>query len=258
MDHSHQHTDLHSKNLRLVLFLNVAFTLQEIVGGIWTNSLAILSDALHDLGDSFSLSLAWYLERYSQRSEDNIFTYGYRRFSLLGALISTIVLLVGSLFILSEAVPRLLNPQHSNAQGMALMAIVGILVNGATVFGLRRDEGMNSRVVALHLLEDVLGWLAVLVVSIVLIFTDIHILDPLLSILLTIHILFNVFRNLGKTLQLFLQAAPEQLDLNELSLQIESIPGVQSTHHLHAWSLEGETTCSLCTSWWMNMPSAAR
>lgn len=238
---NHEHEHAHSQNLKLVFFLNLGFTLLEIVGGLWTNSLAILSDALHDLGDSASLGLAWYLERYSRKGEDATYTYGYRRFSLVGALLLTIILLVGSLFILAEAIPRLLNPQHSNAQGMALLALVGIAVNGAAALRLRREKGLNARVVAWHLLEDVLGWLAVLVVSIVLLFADIHQLDPLLSILITLYVLYGVLRNLRKTLALFLQAVPDDLDPARIRRSIEALPGVQSTHHLHAWSLEGES-----------------
>ena len=236
-EHSHTHGD----NLKLAFFLNLAFTVLEIVGGLWTNSLAILSDSLHDLGDSLSLGLAWYLERYSKRGEDSSFTYGYRRFSLVGALLNTIILLVGSIFIISEAIPRLFAPEHSNAQGMAILAVVGIAVNGIAVLRLREDKGFNARVVAWHLLEDVLGWVAVLAVSIVLYFSDIHVLDPLLSILIAFYILFNVARNLKKTLALFLQAVPEDMNPEAIGRGIEALPGVESTHHLHAWSLEGES-----------------
>jgi cobalt-zinc-cadmium efflux system protein len=240
-DHSHSHS-AHSQtqgdNLKLAFFLNLAFTILEIFGGLWTNSLAILSDSLHDLGDSFSLGMAWYLERYSHRSEDNSYTYGYRRFSLVGALLNTIILLVGSIFIISEAIPRLFAPEHSNAQGMA---VVGIAVNGFAVLRMRGEKGFNARVVAWHLLEDVLGWVAVLAVSIVLYFTDIHVLDPLLSILIALYILYNVARNLQKTLALFLQAVPEDMDPDAIGQSIEAMHGVDSTHHLHAWSLEGES-----------------
>lgn len=240
-DHPHSHLHGTSQNIRTAFFLNLGFALLEIVGGLWTNSLAILSDALHDFGDSLSLGVAWYLERYSHKSQDKTFTYGYRRFSLLGALINTIVLLAGSLYIITQAIPRLMNPQHSNAQGMALFALVGIGINGLAALRLRSEKSMNARIVAWHLLEDVLGWVAVLIVSIVMLFSDIHILDPILSILIAAYILYNVLRNLGKTLNLFLQAVPAQVDLAALGKQIESISGVVSTHHMHAWSLEGES-----------------
>jgi cobalt-zinc-cadmium efflux system protein len=236
----HQHAHESSVDIRVAFFLNLAFTLLEIVGGLWTNSVAILSDAVHDLGDSLSLGLAWYLDRYAQRGEDPRFSYGYRRFSLLGALINTVVLLVGSIFVLSEAVPRLVSPQHSNARGMAAFAIAGIAINGVAVFRLRGSKSLNARVIAWHLLEDVLGWAAVLVIATILLFADIHILDPALSILITLYVLYNVLRNMRETLSLFLQGVPENMDIDAIETQIAAVDNVESTHHTHIWSLDGE------------------
>ena len=240
MEHSHPHHSDTAQRIRIAFFLNLAFTVFEVVGGLFTNSLAILSDALHDLGDSFSLGLSWYMEKRSAQGSDERYSYGYRRFSLLAALVNTVVLIVGSLFILSEAIPRLFNPEHSNAQGMALLAVVGIAVNGIAALRMRGSQTLNAQVVAWHLMEDVLGWIAVLIVSIVLLFRDIHILDPLLSILITSYVLFNVLRNLRKTVALFMQAVPETIDLNAVELALLSIPHVKSTHHTHIWSLDGE------------------
>jgi cobalt-zinc-cadmium efflux system protein len=240
MTHNHPHTHSQTGNIRAAFFLNLGFTLFEIVGGIYTNSLAILSDALHDLGDSFSLGMSWYLENHSHRASDGRYSYGYRRFSLLAALINTVVLIVGSLFILSEAIPRLLNPEHSNATGMALLAVFGIIVNGLAVLRVRGSQSLNAQMIAWHLLEDVLGWIAVLIVSISLLFMDIHILDPLLSILISLYVLYNVIRNLRKTMALFLQAVPDAVNLPEVEHALLAIPQVQSAHHTHVWSLDGE------------------
>lgn len=237
MPHNHEHET--TGNIRTAFFLNLAFTLIEIFGGLWTNSMAILSDAIHDLGDSVSLGLAWYLENYSKREGDRRYSYGYRRFSLLGALINTTILIVGSVFILSEAIPRLFSPEPTNAPGMVIFALIGIIINGLAVLRLRGTESMNARVVALHLLEDVFGWVAVLVVSILLIFTDYYILDPILSILFTLFILYNVVRNLRKTIALFLQAVPENLDIEEIEGELRTLDMVQSIHHTHIWSLDG-------------------
>lgn len=210
------------------------------MGGLLTNSIAILSDALHDLGDSLSLGVAWYLDRYSRKGQTKRYSYGYGRFSLLGAFINAVVLIIGSLFILSEAIPRLMNPEHSSPPGMILFAIIGIVVNGVAVLRLRNDRSMNAQVVAWHLVEDVLGWIAVLVVGITLLFIDIHILDPILSVLITLYVLYNVIKNLRKTLDLFLQATPESINLEEIELKLEAIQGVKSSHHTHIWSLDGE------------------
>ncbi|MEW6717515.1 MAG: cation diffusion facilitator family transporter [Chloroflexota bacterium] len=171
---------------------------------------------------------------------DQRFSYGYRRFSLLGALINTIILIVGSILVLSKAVPRLIHPEHSNAQGMVAFAIIGILINGAAVLRLRGSKSLNARVIAWHLLEDVLGWVAVLIVAITLIFTDLHILDPLLSILISCYVLYNVGKKLRETLTLFLQGVPRDIDIASLEDEIADVKNVKSTHHTHIWSLDGE------------------
>lgn len=236
--HRHDHTS--TENIRIAFFLNLVFTVLEIVGGLWTNSLAILSDAIHDLGDSFSLGLAWYLDRFSKRTNDRHFSYGYRRFSLLSALINTLVLVSGSIIILSKAIPRLIAPEQANAPGMVLIAVVGILANGAAVLRLRSERSMNARVVSWHLLEDVLGWIAVLIVSLVLLIADLYVLDPILSILITLYVLYNTLRNLWKTAGLFMQAVPENIDLEQIDEELRAIPEILSTHHTHVWSLDGE------------------
>lgn len=220
--------------------MNIGFAILEIAGGFWTNSVAILSDAVHDLGDGLAIGSAWLLEKRSHRGRDQKYSYGYRRFSVLGALINAVVLLVGSFFVLSEAISRLLNPQHSMAEGMILFAVFGIAVNGFAVLRLRGQTSLNASVVTWHLLEDVLGWTAVLIVGITLLFTDIHVLDPILSILITLYVLYNVVRNLRKSLAVFLQAVPEGVEIAELERQFLEIPSVCSTHHTHVWSLDGE------------------
>ena len=237
---SHGHSHGKPNNIRLAFFLNLAFTILEIIGGLLTNSVAIISDAIHDLGDSLSLGLAWFLENYAGRESDTKYSYGYRRFSLLGALINSSVLLVGSALILSRSVPRLFAPEPTDETGMLVLAVIGIVVNGIGMIRLRGDSSMNARVIGLHLLEDVLGWVAVLIVSIVLFFTDLYILDPLLSILITAWIVFNVVRNLRETLSVFLQRVPRDMDLADIIDRIRQVENVVDTHHTHIWSLDGE------------------
>ena len=237
---SHDHSNDSTGDLRLAFFLNLSFTIIEIAGGIWTNSLAILSDAIHDLGDSLSLGMAWYLETYARKDKDKKYSYGYRRYSLLSALINTVVLIVGSVFILSRAVTRLFNPEPVDAKGMILFAVLGIIVNGLAMMRLRGGKSLNAQVVAWHLIEDVLGWVAVLIMSIVLLFTDLYILDPIFSILITSFVLFNVIKNLRKTLALFLQAVPENMDLEKIENRLLAIDNVCSSHHTHIWSMDGE------------------
>ncbi len=214
----HEHNAV--ADLTIAFWLNFIFTILEIFGGLWINSVAVLSDALHDLGDSLSLGIAWGLERYSQRGSDQRFSYGYRRFSLLGALINTLVLVGGSLFVLSATIPRLFDPESFDAPGMIVFAIIGVVVNGLAVLRLRSARSANIQTIGWHLLEDVLGWAAVLVVGIVSLFADLPILDPLLSLLITLYVLSNVVGNLKQAALLFLQAVPAEIDLEALENQM--------------------------------------
>jgi cobalt-zinc-cadmium efflux system protein len=237
--HHHQH-DGSTADLKTAFWLNIGFALFEIVGGIWTSSLAVISDALHDLGDSLSLGLAWYLARVSERGEDASYSYGYRRFSLLGALINTLVLVIGSGIVLWRAIPALWSPTLPNARGMALLAVVGIAVNGVAVLRLRRQKSLNARTAALHLLEDALGWAAVLLVSGVLLIWDVPILDPLLSVIIALYVLYRAVAGLVNTMSVFLQRVPEGTDLRDIEKALLALPGVLDVHHTHAWSLDGE------------------
>lgn len=242
MAHDHDHSGHHheTENIKIAFFLNLAFTIIEIIGGFWTNSMAILSDALHDLGDSLSLGVSWYLQNYSKKGPDYKFSFGYSRFSLLGALINSIVLLGGSVLILSRAIPRIFNPEPVNAKGMIAFAVLGIFINGAAVLRLRKGKSLNEKVVTWHLLEDVLGWVVVLIGSIILNFKDLPIIDPLLSMGITIYILYNVVKNLKKVMNVFLQGVPEDISIEEIEKLVEEKTEALSVHHTHIWTIEGE------------------
>lgn len=235
---SHHHHDS-EKNISVAFFLNLGFTIIEIIGGFLTNSIAILSDAMHDFGDSISLGLAWYFQRVSKKESDYKYSYGYKRFSLLGAIINSVVLLAGSLFILSEAIPRIFHPQAANAQGMFLLAILGIVINGAAVLRLRKGNTINEKVVSLHLWEDVLGWIAILIGSVIMYFFNLPIIDPILSILISVYILINVFKNIRISMRIVLQGTPEEIDLDEIKKVLLSFKKIKSVHDLHVWSIDG-------------------
>lgn len=235
-DHDHHHA---TDNLKLAFFLNAGFTIFELIGGFYVNSVAIISDAVHDLGDTISLGTSWYLQKKSKKKSNAKFSFGYKRFSLLGALINSLVLIIGSIYVIYEAVSRLMEPEHSDAGGMLLFALVGVAVNGFAAWKLSRGTSMNEKVVSWHLMEDVLGWVAVLIVAIVLHFKDIHYLDPALSLLITVFILINVFKRLNETLFIFLQGVPKEIDLEEIGEKLKDIPNIASYHHMHVWSLEG-------------------
>lgn len=228
------------KNIKLAFFINLLFSIGEFIGGFLINSVAIMSDAVHDLGDATALGLSWFLQKFSKKKGDQKFSFGYKRFSLLGALINALILIAGSVYIFFQAIPLLFNPEHSNAQGMVWFAIAGVLLNGFAAYRLHKGKSVNEGVLTWHLLEDVLGWVAVLIVGIVLLFKDIHILDPILSIAIALFILFNVFRNLSKTMKILLEGVPQDINLDEVHSRIEKIPGVLSVKDLHIWSIDGE------------------
>lgn len=238
MSHNHEH-DHSVKNIKVAFFLNVAFTILEFIGGLYINSIAVISDAVHDLGDSLSLGTSWYLQHKSGQKANKKYTFGYHRFSLLGALINSVVLLVGSVYVIYHAVGRIITPEHSDATGMFFFALLGIAVNGYAAWKLSSGKTLNEQVVSWHLFEDVLGWGAILIVSIILHFKDIQYLDPALSLLITLYILWNAFKRLKETLNLFLQRNPEDIDLDKIEAQLISVSGIASIHATHTWSLDG-------------------
>jgi cobalt-zinc-cadmium efflux system protein len=239
-NHSHDHSnDLDTKNIQVAFWLNLCFALLELIGGFYTNSVAVLSDALHDLGDSISLGTSWYFQKKSQQKRDSHFTYGYRRFSLLGAFINCIVLTVGSVFVISESVQRIFNPSQPDARGMLILAVMGIGVNLVAMLGLKKGKSINERVMSLHFLEDVLGWAAVLVGSIVMMFYDVPVLDPLLSLSIAAFILFNVYKNMKAVFQIVLQGTPENISEDKIRSLIMSFPLVKGLHDVHVWSMDG-------------------
>jgi cobalt-zinc-cadmium efflux system protein len=228
------------RNIRIAFLLNLAFTLLEFAGGFFTNSLAIMADALHDLGDSFSLGLAWFLERIAQRKRSSLFSYGYKRFSLLSALINAIVLILGSVLILLFAIPRLFEPQPVYSPGMLVLAVIGVVVNGIAALRVHGGQTMNEKMVAWHLAEDALGWVGVLLVSILIYLFQLPVLDPLLSIGITLFILINVIRNFRKTVIIFLQGVPPSIAVDMVEQELLKIPGVVGIHDTHIWSMDGE------------------
>ena len=241
-NHSHNHSkDMSSQRIGWIFFLNFCFTIIEFIGGWLTNSTAIMSDAVHDLGDTLSIGTAWVLNKLGKKQANDEFSYGFRRLSLLGALLNGIFLIIGSIWIMTEAIPRLSNPVMPETEGMLILAIFGVCVNGFAAYKLSAGESLNERVLNWHLLEDILGWVAVLIVSIVLMFVELPILDPLLSIAFTLFILVNVARNLWSTLKLFVQSSPDAGLYDKVKHTLLKLNFVADLHHLHLWSLDGES-----------------
>jgi len=238
--HEHLHEPSAGKRIGVAFFLNLAFAILEIVGGIWTNSVAVLADALHDLGDSLALGFTWRFAKIAEKKGDADYTFGYRRFSLLGALVMAIVLFAGGLAVLFQAIPRIINPETSDARGMILLAIVGILVNGIAALRMHGGATLSERVVTWHFVEDVLGWIAVLIAAIVMRASSIHIIDPILSVLITLYVLWNVGKRLKETLVILLQGVPDGLTVEMLESEISKLGGVMGVHHTHVWTQDGQ------------------
>lgn len=229
------------KNVKFAASLNILFTIIEVIGGLLTNSLALLADALHDFADSFALIVAWYAEKKAKKPATSKMTFGYRRLSLLSAALTTIVLIAGSLFVLSQAIPRLISPEPVNAEGMVLIAVVGVTINGVGYFRLKKGMSQNEKILSWHLLEDILGWVVLLTGAIIMRFWDKPVIDPLMTIGFTIFVLRGAFKNAKETFNLLLEGVPEYINIDEVKESILSVEGVKRVHDIHIWSLEGET-----------------
>ena len=230
------------KNILLAFLLNICFSILEFIGGLLTNSVAILSDSIHDLGDALSIGISYFLERKSKKGADKKYTYGYIRYSVLGGVITTTILLVGSILVILSSIKRLFNPVDINYNGMIIFALVGVIINFLAAYVTREGDSINQKSVNLHMLEDVLGWVIVLIGAIIMNFTDIKIIDPIMSILVALFILYNALKNLKSVLDLFLEKTPKGIDIDELKKHLLSIEGVDDIHHIHIWSIDGYKT----------------
>ena len=229
------------KNILIAFVLNLSFSLIEFVGGIFTGSVAITSDSVHDMGDALSIGIAYVLEKKSKKQPDEKYTYGYGRFSVLGGLITTVILFVGSVAVIINAVDRIINPTEINYDGMIIFAFVGVAVNFAAAYFTREGDSINQKAVNLHMLEDVLGWVVVLVGAVVMRFTDLAIIDPVMSVGVAVFVITNAVKNLKAVLELFLEKTPENISVKELSDHLCEIEGVCDVHHIHLRTIDGHS-----------------
>lgn len=229
------------KNILIAFLLNLAFSVFEFVGGILTGSVAIASDAVHDLGDAAGIGLSWFFERKSKNQPDETYTYGYARYSVIGSVITTLILLFGSAMVIYNAVSRLIAPTQIHYDGMIVFALVGVCVNLGAAFVTREGDSLNQKAVNLHMLEDVLGWAVVLVGAVVMRFTDFVRIDPIMSICVSGFILVNAVRNLKEGIDLFLEKIPCGMEVGEIREHIAAIDGVLDVHHIHIWSMDGQS-----------------
>ncbi len=227
------------KNILIAFFLNLSFSIFEFMGGCITGSVAIVSDAVHDLGDTASIGVSYCLERKSNRQPDKTFTFGYARYSVLGGAITTMILLLGSVIVILNSVYRIFNPVEINYRGMIVFSIIGVVMNLFAAYITRNGDSMNQKAVNLHMLEDVLGWIVVLIGGVVMNFTHIPIFDPIMSIGVASFILFNSSKNLKEILDLFLEKTPKGISVDEIKERVSEIEGVLNIHHIHIWSMDG-------------------
>lgn len=228
------------KNILIAFILNLGFSIFEFFGGMLTGSVAIVSDAVHDLGDAASIGISWFLEKKSRKQPDDKYTYGYVRYSVIGSVITTLILLFGSVMVVYNAVKKIIEPTQINYNGMIVFAVVGVCVNLVAAFFTREGDSLNQRAVNLHMLEDVLGWIVVLVGAIIMRFTDFALIDPIMSMGVAAFIFVNAIQNLKEVIDLFLEKTPRGMDLNEIREHVTHIEGVLDVHHIHIWSIDGQ------------------
>ncbi len=228
------------RKILIAFLLNGGFALLELFGGALTGSVAVLSDAVHDAGDALSIGLSYFFQKKSNKKADNIYTYGYGRYSVLGAAVTDTVLIIGSLFVIYKGIMKIMNPTELNADGMLIFAVIGFATNLIAVFVTRGGDSLNQRAVNLHMLEDVLGWAVVLIGSVLIKLTGLHIIDPIMSMGVAAFILIHAIKSFSKIINIFLDKAPEGIDLEETKKHLLEIEGVGNIHHIHLRSFDGE------------------
>ena len=223
----------------LAFFLNLSYAIVEFIAGGVFGSSAVLADSVHDLGDAIAIGVSAFLETISNREEDSHYTLGYKRFSLLGALVTAVILMTGSVLVILENITKLFHPQAVNDEGILWLGIIAVSVNVIASLVVRKGKTKNESILSLHFLEDTLGWMAVILMAIVLRFTDWYILDPLLSLVISIFILSKAIPRFWSTLKIFLDAVPEGVDIKQVKSDLEQLDHVASINQLNLWTMDG-------------------
>jgi len=232
------------KNILVAFILNMVFSVFELIDGIFTRSVAIISDAIHDFGDGITIGISYILEKKSKKTADNNYTFGYKRYSILGALISNCILFIGSVLVIYNAIIRILNPVKINYDGMIIFAIIGVIVNYLAAYYTRKGDSINQKSVNLHMLEDTLGWVIVLLGAIIMKFTDLSIMDPIMSIVVALFIVIHVGEHLKTIIDVLLEKTPNNINIDELKNKLFKIKCINDVHHIHIWSLDGISNCA--------------
>ena len=240
----------------VAFFLNLSYAIVEFIAGGIFGSSAVLADSVHDLGDAIAIGISAFLETISNREEDRQYTLGYKRFSLLGALVTAVILITGSILVILENITKLFNPQPVNDEGILWLGIIAVSINLLASLVVRKGKTKNESILSLHFLEDTLGWLAVILMAIILKFTDWYILDPLLSLVISIFILTKAIPRFWSALKIFLDAVPEGVETGNLEKDLEALVNVKSVNQLSIWSMDGlenNAIIHLCLEDWEQM-----
>ena len=223
----------------LAFFLNLTYAIVEFIAGGVFGSSAVLADSVHDLGDAIAIGISAFLESISNREEDSHYTLGYKRFSLLGAMITAVILMTGSVLVILENIAKIFHPQPVNDEGILWLGIIAIIINVLASLVIRKGQTKNESILSLHFLEDTLGWVAVILMAIVLRFTDWYILDPLLSLVISFFILSKALPRFWSTLKIFLDAVPEGVDIQKIKTDLAELDHVASVNQLNLWTMDG-------------------
>lgn len=223
----------------VAFFLNLSYAIVEFIAGGIFGSSAVLADSVHDLGDAIAIGISAFLETISNREEDSHYTLGYKRFSLLGAMVTAVVLMTGSVLVILENIAKIFHPQPVNDEGILWLGIIAITINVLASLVIRKGQTKNESILSLHFLEDTLGWVTVILMAIVLRFTDWYILDPLLSLVISFFILSKALPRFWRTLKIFLDAVPEGVDIQKIKTDLAELDHVASINQLNLWTMDG-------------------
>ena len=223
----------------LAFFLNLTYAIVEFIAGGVFGSSAVLADSVHDLGDAIAIGISAFLESISNREEDSHYTLGYKRFSLLGAMVTAVILMTGSVLVILENIAKIFHPQSVNDEGILWLGIIAIIINVLASLVIRKGQTKNESILSLHFLEDSLGWVTVILMGIVLRFTDWYILDPLLSLVISFFILSKALPRFWRTLKIFLDAVPEGVDIQKIKTDLAELDHVASINQLNLWTMDG-------------------
>lgn len=223
----------------VAFFLNLSYAIVEFIAGGIFGSSAVLADSVHDLGDAIAIGISAFLETISNREEDSHYTLGYKRFSLLGAMVTAVILMTGSVLVILENIAKIFHPQPVNDEGILWLGIIAITINVLASLVIRKGQTKNESILSLHFLEDTLGWVTVILMAIVLRFTDWYILDPLLSLAISLFILSKAIPRFWSTIKIFLDAVPEGVDIQKIKSDLEQLDHVSSVNQLNLWTMDG-------------------